>query len=271
MNTKPTILQRKPDQVSINLELCHFLPFSVSHVRQKGWEHKHITENAVIEMSAKETITSFDAFILIAGCKVFQDNQTEITNEILNKKSMLRIETSFDLFLKHYVGNNNKKVVIDSLKRLSSYQIFINGNDGSVKQQRYLYDFEISKDGLNVSFVISEAFYNKLNTKPWLINFDKLRNTKSLTGRGLFLFFAGNNRSDFYQETLEKMLNMDNDTAQKKRDNRKQIIKALEELKNVKFIMDYRFDEKSKKFILKREFKKSLFNNAEDAKFQNKA
>lgn len=264
MTSKLTMLNRTPEQVSVYMGICHKLPFTVAKKREKNWELTRQTEDAVIKMSANETITPFDIFILISIIKVYQDNVCSIEEEVLNKKKMLRIEIPFDTFLKLYIDNNDKKSVVKSLDRLSDLRIMIYGKDGSVKQQRYLYDFEVSKNKLNVSFVISDNFYKSCTVNPWLINFNKFKSIKSQTGRALFLYLSGNCRNDFYQATFEKWLDMKNDTTRDICDNRKQIKKALQELKAASALNDFYYDINTKKYVLSRKVQKPILKEVEE-------
>lgn len=253
---KPSMLNRTPEQVAVHLAICHKLPFTITNKRVKGWSF--IRENIPgnneykIEMRAFETITPTDIVNLIGAVKVFQDHRCNVQEDVLGNDKMLTVEIDFYLFLRDYSTHKSKHDMIETLKRLSSFQVFYHMRDGAKFMERYLYNFEISSNEKNVKFIISEKFYELCTKNPWLINYSKLRSLNSQTAKALFLYISGNLRNDFYQSTLEFWLDMKNETSAQQRDNRVKLKSAFKELIAADVISEYEYDPNSKKFILRR-------------------
>ena len=244
---KPTFLPgqvRQEYQVSVYYRLCKYLPFEVSNKRVKGWEYQRaLPDGGKLVMIAHETITPGDVFVLIAGIKVFQDHQDLVlpsTIQSLNKMvELLSITINWKHLRQEYLKHNNLEKLVESLRRLSSFQAVWYLNDGSVINHRYLWDYSLDSGQHNVTLTISKAFAILCFEKGWLLNFNYLQRISSPTGRALFLYFSSNSGLLYKQETLERWLGLMTDGSKKARDNRKQIKRALEELVRVGFLEEY--------------------------------
>jgi hypothetical protein len=241
--TKP-ILKRQQYQVRIYYRLSKYLPFEVVNKRIIGWKHQRpLPDGGRVVMTANETITPGDIFVLIAAIKVFQDNKDAVMQSNIQQKDksieLLSITVSYESFKKKYIMHNNYYKLIDTLVRLASFQVSWYRSNGKFDLHRYLWNFAIDAGKQNITFTISKSFAELCVTRGWLLNFNYLQNISSPTARALFLYFSTNSGQRYKLETLQKWLDMPSGDSRRARDNRKQIKRALSELVSAGFLVGY--------------------------------
>lgn len=241
----------KEEKVKITQKLIHYLPCSVSQVRKKGWDMTRTYDWGKVRSFAIETININDLFILIAITKAFQDYNSFVKEgEVREDKPTLIMKFGFWSFAKYYLGSHDEEAIRRSLQRLISWKVIFMQKGGDVNPQEYLVDFKIfEEEGVTrVIFVLNKHFYNACINRGLLLNFDALKGIKSNLTRALFVYLEGTSAKSFYQETLEKVLNMD-DTNMIPSDRRKKIKEAFEELKNHLLIQDYQCEKKEQGYL----------------------
>ena len=253
--------ERADNEVNVYYKICKYLPFEVTNKRVKGWEHvRALPDGGRIETRAHETITPGDIFVLIAAIKVFQDNLKNIIPSVDDGKKMLSVSISYSEFAKKYIKNHDRKMLLKILKRLYSYHAFWHEPDGKVTTQRYLYDFSLDEGQKNLTLTISKGFADLCNDYGWLVNFEQLQEISSPTARALFIYLSCNTGCEFKQETIEHWLDMKRgiNKAKSASDNKRQILKALDELKSAGIIESHSVSQKGNFQIVRSDHKPSV-------------
>ncbi len=253
--------ERKENEVSVYYKICKYLPFEVTNKRVKGWEHtRSLPDGGYIETRAHETITPGDIFVLISAIKVFQDNFKSVVPSVDDGKKMLSVTINYSEFAKKYIRSHDKNKLLKTLKRLFSYHAFWHAQDGTVQAQRYLYDFSLDAGQKNLTLTISKGFADLCNDYGWLIKFEQLQDINSPTARALFLYLSCNTGCEFKQETIEHWLDMKrgDNKAKSASDNKRQIVKAMEELKAAGIISCHNITKKGNFQIVPCDHKQSV-------------
>ena len=239
------------EKVKITQKLIHYLPCSVSQTREKGWDITRTYEWGEVRSFAIETININDLFILIAITKAFQDyNPFVKEGEVREDKPTLALKLGFWSFAKYYLGSHDEGAIKKSLQRLISWKVIFIQKKGDVNPQEYLVDFKIfEEEGVKkVIFVLNKHFYNACINRGLLLNFDALKAIKSNLTKALFIYLEGTSAKSFYQQTLERVLNMDR-TDMKPFTRRAKIKEAFEILKNHLLIQGYQCEKKEQGYL----------------------
>jgi hypothetical protein len=231
MKTTPT------QKVKIEMDLIHYLPFSVTNKRTKGWEQIKENKRKGYKTIARawETITDADIFVLIAAVKAFQDsnsNELEL-GQMIHDRPTIALKINVHAFMKHYLGNHDKYYLMQSLRRLSSYQIFfINVKDKHEAEHRYMLGYEV-KDNI-LTLILNKKWYDACVAHGWALKFDFVRQFQK-TARALYLYLSAQDSTAMYQDTLERALGLEG----RDDNNRTAIKKAFDELQDLGGIKSY--------------------------------
>lgn len=249
---KLTMNDRKEHQVAVLRDLGKDLPFEITNKRVKGWSFIKQTENGYLEYKAHETITPSDIYTFIGALKALQDNEDFTTIGTLNGNEYYSLEIPLNILMKKYLHNNDKKLVINTFRRLATFQVTKHFNDGSESLKRFVYDYSLTANQSKIKITVSALFLNLLYDNPWLLNYDIMMQIKSNLAKALFLYFTSNRRKYYKQSTIENELGMKCNTSKITANNRIHIKKAINELvstdKIKKVIKKYEYDNKSGNF-----------------------
>jgi hypothetical protein len=232
-NTPKELKMGTTQKVKVEMDLIHYLPFSVTNKRTKGWEMIKDYGKYKTISRAWETITDTDIFILIAAVKAFQDaNQDDIEQgQIIHDRPTIALKINIHTFMFNYLDNHDKDYLLQSLRRLSSYQIFFVEKNHEA-EHRYMLGYEV-KDNI-LTLILNKKWYDACVKNGWSLKFDYIRQLQK-TARALYLYIAAQDNTALYQQTLERALGL---TATKT-DNRKSIKRAFQELYGLGAIKGY--------------------------------
>ena len=222
------------NKVKVEMDLIHYMPFSVTNKRIKGWEQIKEYKGYKTIARAWETITDTDIFILIAAVKAFQDRTNELEHgQIIHDRPTIALKINVHVFMRHYLNNHDRDYLIQSLRRLASYQIFfIDTENKHEAEHRYMLGYDIDDNALTL--ILSKKWYDACIAKGWSLKFDYIKQFQK-TARAIYLYIAGQRHTAFYQETLERVLDLNG----RDNNNRAAIKKAFQELKTLGAIKSY--------------------------------
>jgi hypothetical protein len=208
--------------------------------------------------SANAIITGADIFCLIGIVKFIFDNQdTVVISEInhANKRveKLLSIRTTLNFFLNHYLYRKDKEELINTLKRLRTYQVeynFYQKETGkfSSRSEHYLRTCDIEDE--YVTFTISDAFFSIIEEDGWTVNYSRLGKLSGIA-QALYMYFIQNSGEEFRQDFIEQRLQLVEEGYR----NRDAIKKALGQLMTIGYLDSFITLKKGKKdynFIIER-------------------
>jgi hypothetical protein len=220
-------------------EVVHYLPCSISNTRVRGWESVKCFPWGFVKMRSWETITVSDLFALVATVKAFQAHpEGVIEGEMIHDRKTLTATVGLKQFMENYLGHHNEAYLVESLERLSSFQVFFHSNNGHIRDERYLLGFDIipyEQGAKGVRLILSKIFYEYCIKSGLTVNFDTLKGLSGNVSRVLFVYLSGQANRSFYQPTLETAIGLTGSP----RDNRKALVRAFKCLKKAGAVKDY--------------------------------
>jgi hypothetical protein len=213
-------------------------------IRGQAWRlEKKLDGKDTAIASASETITGADILVLIAIVKFIIDNPDRVVAspvEYANgeTETLLSIKTTLTFFLDHYCNHKNKNELIDTLRRLRTYQTEFNFYNKVGKREQLTSRSEhylrscVIKDN-EVTFTISSVFLEIIMSKDegWDINFQRLCQLSGIA-QALYMFLSQNSGNYFNQSTLTDLLKLEETDF----NNRSAIKNALAQLIKIKYL-----------------------------------
>lgn len=229
--------------VKIQFDIMHYLPFSCTNKRVRGWEMVKDWGDYKIICRAWETITDADVFIMIAAVKAFQDsNKGDIEHgQMIHDRPTIALKINVHTFMNGYLSQHNREYLMQSLRRLSSMQAIEIDKDGE-RENRYLLGYDLTRNVLTL--ILNKKWYDACVRRGWTLKFDFVRQFQK-TARALYLYLSAQRNTAFYQATLETALGLES----REDNNRAAIRKAFEELKELGAIQGYEAKKNLKGWI----------------------
>lgn len=240
-------------KVKILQDVLHYIPCSLTNARERGWQEIKQYSWGHIEMRAWETVNMTDIFALIAAVKAFQDKAVDIVRgQITAERETLTLKVELWKFTEKYLKNNDYENLLNTLKRLSSFQIFYHSN-GDVLEQRFMLGFEIKEDENKVKWLtisLNKAFYDACLNRGLTLNFISLQSVRSQTARALYMYLKGQKSKAFYQDTLSTVLGLQLEAFE----NRRRIREAFEALVSAGSIKCFAVTKNTKGYLFTYEY-----------------
>ena len=170
--------------------------------------------------------------------KFFKDIDKKILSATF---SYAKASCNFNIFLKKYVktGKQSKENVIESLKRLSQSKVFYDDKKNSRHFQFHLLvDYSILNG--NIYLLSDKKFVDYSFKHNLLFYFDIFLSLKSEIAKALYLYFIGNKNTTVKYKTLKDAIGLDDENFQ----NKALVRQGLNELKNIKFIKDFKIENR---------------------------
>jgi hypothetical protein len=246
---KPIIPERRPTEVGVWRDCCHYLLVSPTNKRIQAWKETREYAWGKIISSAAETITVADLLTLLAIVKHAQDYPQDTTETLSDNGSKLFLNvhmTQNQLF--SAIGNHDKRAVIGdlgddgtpirmgSIMRLRTWVVqYWDKRDTNPVDQQYFYKYSLNTHEPSI-FSISRDFY-KWCCDGEHIDLELMKRIKSPTAQALYLYLRGNrtNRRP-YLATIVRALGLSTDTKRKKYEAKTAIINAFERLKELNVV-----------------------------------
>ena len=207
--------------------------FKIINLEKISESYKHIKFENETDRKILEKTNEIDT-----NQKFFKDIDEKILSATF---SYVKTSCNFNIFLKKYVktGKQSKENVIESLKRLSQSKVFYDDKKNNRHFQFHLLvDYSILNG--NIYLLSDTKFIDYSFKHNLLFYFDIFLSLKSEIGKALYLYFIGNKNTTVKYKTLKDAIGLDDENFQ----NKALVRQGLNELKNIKFIKDFKIENR---------------------------
>ena len=261
------------DLTKLPKNFLHYGLVELKRERVKNWYKIFEYGSIKITQSAPESPNMYDKTILINILRALKDKEIEqrkiVKDDVLEKKAASGDENAIkdlnlierkgrrDVFDEHnnadayifntfyidfnefcyrYVGGSreSKNNILDSIERLLHCKTTYRQGTREFETFHYIVDFNLDKETNIARFTVSKQL--KESAENGLgIHYDTFSRIKSPIGKSLYLFFIGGKNIVFSYATIKFALGLTDEEIE----NRKLIIRGLNELVNIKFIKSF--------------------------------
>lgn len=164
------VLETKMDHNTL-----HFLPFLPTRKREKGFYVRRNWGNLELEITARETLNTYDLVTLLftvkeylkTGYKAGEINGKEVAGITINVKKLLKER---GLLTKKV----NRLTLLNSFLRLKTIDLVFINKQGAKSYTTYIYEIEVDKDITEIKIAANKKFIDFVTTKGILINLKRI-------------------------------------------------------------------------------------------------
>ncbi len=238
--------------IAIDRDHMHYLPFSLSRKRTRGFKEIRRFEGGYVEIRAFETVNFYDFDIILGILKAFEDAERMglvVNGAITYDRPTKTIRISERSLCRYCYGNKKVggmqfKKIEESAKRLIDWTVYLYEEDpetgklrssGTIKTLLF-FDRKVQDKDVWIEIGINARFLEKCQKEGLVLRYQDIQQLDKLISKALWLYLQGQTNTTFRQETLERKLGLagdgENETAKHRGNNRQTIKEGFQELED---------------------------------------